>query len=302
MLKVQELTRFEWQTYIENSEYNSVFFQYWWGQVTEQHFAVKFRPLLMSTDAELKVLVPCYVTDVNFRIGFIGYGGPLPLYDMNVSCELDLYHRIMAHLKEYFNLPCIGFTSYVHNKWKYVKDDMQPFISNTTVMSLEKTEDFVFNQTISGNVRTAIRKAQKSNVSIRNITPDIVAQAYKLIIDTQRNNGAGYVTDYDFFTFLASSNSEYSKGFAAYIDDEMLGAAICLFSPKEAFHYLHGWNRVNMSTCFNQLLIWSMVQEAIKRKCIFFNMGESHYKSLLEAKRRWNGVEFPLIRFRNPEK
>lgn len=299
MLKVQELTSSEWQTYIENSDYNSVFFQFWWGNATEQHFSVKFKPLLMTTDADLKVLVPCYITDVNFRIGFIGYGGPLPLVYMNVNCEIDLYHRIMVQLKEYFNLPCIGFTSYVHTKWQKVEDYMQPFISNTTVVSLDETEDVVFSQTISGNVRTAIRKAKKSNVTIRDISPDLLPQAYKLIIDTQSSNGAGYVTDYDFFTFLALSNSEYSKGFAAYIDDEMLGAAICLFSPKEAFHYLHGWNRVNLSTCFNQLLIWSMMQEAIKRKCKFFNMGESHYKSLLEAKKRWNGVEVPLIRFRN---
>lgn len=299
MLKIQELTSSEWQSYIENSDYSSVFFQHWWGKATEKYFGVKFMPLLLSIDADLKVLVPCYIADSNFRIGFIGYGGPLPLSEMSVSCEVSLSYRIMDYLSKYFNLPCVGFTSYVHNKWQLVATDMQPFVSNTTIVSLEGTEDVIFNQVISGNVRTAIRKAQKSNVVIRHITPDLEAQAYKLIADTQHNNGAGYVTDYNFFTFLSSPDAKYSMGFAAYIGCEMHAAAVCLFSPKEAFHYLHGWNRVNMGSCFNQLLIWSMMQEAIKRKCMFFNMGESHYQSLLEAKMRWGGVEVPLIRFRN---
>jgi hypothetical protein len=249
----------------------------WMNCVTESFGGEKV--LLAYKD---KWLMNCFMGNPwskGFRIGSIGYGGPLPLKEDGGD-----FQEAVSAASEYLDKPFTGLTLYPSLKWEKAA-------SSTEIIPLKGSKDEVFQNTLSGNVRTAIRRC---DAECRELKPGEAEKAHLLLNETQKLVGASYQTPLKFFLDL--TQLEGVSVWGAFYNDEMLASSLLLTYGQKAFHLFHGWAKDKGRPGMNQALIWAMIQKSLSERCISFNLGESHSTTLREAKKRWGSVEYPLPR------
>ena len=295
-MKINLLNKTEWSMKLKLSPYRTVFHEYWWGKFTTEYLGGEFFPILVE-DENRQWLLPCYIgkpwsENDQVSIGGIGYGGPLPLYEINSpAIEGNRVSEILPEIAQYFKKNSIKATLYSDKSWSLIEDNRFQ-MSSTVKIPLIRSKDYMFENILTGNVRTAIRKAHKSDVVVRGInsSEDELAQSYNLLIDTQKRVNSKYVTDRKLFMSLAQNNNyQKSKCFVAIKDSRILATTILVWNDLEAFHLFHGWDKNYDSLCANQSILWEMINFAKVEKLESFNMGESHSENLLRAKLRWGG-------------
>ncbi len=296
-VKFSIISENQWTTLKKSSPYASPFQDYGWGMLTTKILGGSFSPVLAQIEG-LKWLVPLYKNNPwaskpnEYSIGGIGYGGPLPTHRLvDVGKELEYVIKIIAQLRLFINSDHIKAILYPSSVWEN-SESSKINLSKTCRIELANNTDTVFNKTLSGNARTAIRKSNKSAVIIREInilTLDEVKEAHLLLTKTQKKVHAQYLTDYDLFLSLSTTKLQtaVSKTFVAIYKGRIIGVASLIYDGNEAFHLFHGWDEEYKQLCSNQALIWHMLCFSVDRGIRLFNMGESHTDSLLKAKLRW---------------
>ncbi len=271
-----ELTAPEWDRAIQSSPYCSYFHQSCWIKTVCEHIGGTYR--LVVSDGWAYPLFFGEPWSETFRIGSIGYGGPLPLFAIK-SPELPS----LQPLVDLYQMPCSGLTAFPHSGWKEAN-------SETEILALQDPET-LFKKVLSGNVRTAIRRATGCLAQ----QLEEREEAYSLLVQTQERVEAGYITQKPFFMALCDlPGVELWGGFSE--SGALATMALLLIGEREAFHLFHGWNPEEQVIGLNQLLIWNMIQSAEKAACKTFNLGESHSPSLKKAKQRWGSHSFGIVR------
>jgi hypothetical protein len=233
-----------------------------------------------------------------FRVGAVGYGGPYPLH----QCATDALSSpgalasLLERTQEALGLKLAGGTTFpLKISWK---QDLLGQVSYTSCVSLPAADEEMFEKVISKNVRTAVRKAQKTGVVVQKLGEKDLFSAHELLTATQNRVGASYETPLKFLQSLHGMANPSVDFYGAFVNGVMCAFSGFLYGSSEAFHLFNGWDREFASLCPNQLLLWCGIKESISRQLATFNFGESHYKTLAEAKSRWGGHEVPLIRFK----
>ncbi len=228
-----------------------------------------------------------YDKDNKFSFSAIGYGGAVELSDTRcldregvaaVQLANHLEKAGKGHFYRSVGLPLPICTDNGENAFPKAETAVIPLAAN-----VEET----FSRILTGNVRTAIRKAQASGVTCRELGAQDIKPLHKLIVSTQTNVGSAYLTRLEFITSLFNLEQPDVKFFGAFVGDNLASGVILLADGEHAFHYLHGWNRDQSGLCVNQAVLWYAVAHAIRTGRHWFNMGASHTKPLLHAKLRW---------------
>lgn len=288
------ISKKQWNILKNASPYASPFQDYEWGSLTTKILGGNFYAVMARSNG-LKWIIPLYEGKPwvrkkgCYRIGGVGYGGPLPTHVVtDVNQELEYLYKIIDQLRVFVNADGIEWTLYPSKFW----DDTNISKTKTCRIQLGRGKDYIFNKVLSGNVRTAIRKSDKSGIIIREINVlnhDELKAAHYLLTKTQERVGSEYLTDYDLFLALSSLRSDLlqAKTFVAVFDKQIIGVATLIFDNNEAFHLFHGWDYNFKKVCSNQALIWGLICYSVDLNIQIFNMGESHTESLLKAKLRW---------------
>lgn len=206
--------------------------------------------------------------------------------------ELRNIEKIVAAIEHETKSTCSGLVTYPSRHWRDLGGSVA--LSYTRISSLRKSVDSTFSQTLTGNARTAVRKAISSGVRIRPISPAEIEQGHLLLCKTQERVGASYTTNPVFFEELCKSPS--TRAHVAEFEEQIIGVGLLLLGFGQGFHFLHGWNREYASLSANQLLIWRMIEDTVACGASLFNMGESHSPDLDKAKSRWGSEPVPILK------
>jgi hypothetical protein len=302
-MEINRLCDREWDQAVSKSPYRSFFHKsYWINAVCKQlgGHALLFK----SNFADNSWLCPVFAgtpwSSNGFRMGSIGYGGPLPLQEpKEMDEEAEHIGKIYTELERQLKLPCTGFCTYPNANWSCLDHHSNFYLTETEMIPLEgKSEADLFNKVITGNIRTSIRRAEKEGIYISLLEDSRLEEAGTLLRETQRMVGAGYSTPQTFLEQLFSDRRENGVEFWAAQDKNgvLLGMSIHLIYEPTSIHLFHGWRKDTPSLGTNQALIWEMVKSAIKHNCRHFNMGESHSASLKVAKQKWGTCTIPILR------
>jgi hypothetical protein len=301
---IEVIDNTSWDKYLSKANQSSPFQTYAWSKGIERILGGKFMPVY-AVIGQRSWLIPCYLgspwaTNDELRIGSIGYGGPLPIHEIeDISGEYIAIQDVLNGLSLKFNCSQVMATLYPRPGWGEL-NDRGLSLSETVIVPLSSTIETIFTLTLTGNTRTAIRKATKEGVVIREVNTENIEEcerAYKILRDTQVSVGSNYTTNRDLFFALARGETlGLTKVFISVVHDTITGVAVLVWNEHEAFHLFHGWDKAFAYSCANQALIWHMMKYAHELNVPVFNMGESHSDSLLAAKLRWGGRTVPVAR------
>ncbi|MBA4310659.1 MAG: hypothetical protein C0425_10040 [Chlorobiaceae bacterium] len=298
-MKVRLLNPLEWDKQLLMFPYRSAYQSFYWYDTVTRSLGGTFLPVCVDAN-KVTYAVPCFQGEPwskdGFHIGCVGYGGPVPMsFYLSGEQEMQDIKSIILSIESKFNLRCSGLTHYPKESIESI-DQCQV----THILSLDNDVQKLFDTVFSGNVRTSIRKAKKSGVIVQKLEDEVsIHTAWNLVKYTQKAVGSSYVTPFQFFKKLSEGirHNEYGSGlYGAFFEGQLIAASSVVWSPWEMAYYLNGWNREYAELCPNYLLIFHLIQEAINKKCHYFNFGESAYESLHIAKKRWGGSEYHVFR------
>lgn len=298
---LEKLSDENWDTLVSVSPYASFFHNsFWINSVCRLIGGISMK--ILASDNQRKWVIPIYFGlpwSSTFRIGSIGYGGPLPLYNaIEPTEERAKIEKIRSHLQKEFQLECSGITTFPWHCWNAISTKAKEELAETQIISLPTDEDYAFTKILSGNVRTAIRRAEGYLISLLDET--MGEEAYTLLQSTQLRVGSSYLTQKSFFLHLLKHRNEGVQVWGAFDrHNNLVAMSLLLLGQREAFHLFHGWDLNSKLPGLNQALIWEMIKSSIQKKCTSFNMGESHSPNLKNAKKRWGAKSCPILKIRD---
>lgn len=288
-IRITNLSEQEYRDAVDLSPYATPFHEYAFASLMGQYFNRRYTNVLARQNEREWVANVFTSSNDEAVTNIIGYGGPLPIeHPSDGRSELDGVTQVLGVIKKEVGARSVRALMYPSTFWP------GEWSSETCKISLTGGESHVFNNTLTGNARTAVRKSQKSGVEVRpvNLADDHeVTRSVEILNITQQQVGSTYRTDESLFRSLSQLNDQQVRGqtIVATKDAAIIGVATYLYNSRELFHLFHGWDREFAYTCSNQALIWNMVQAAINMDIPAINMGQSHTESLLRAKLRWGG-------------
>ena len=295
-IKMRSLDEPGWSRALKRSPYASPFHSWNWASLTCAHFGGSFRALQVDRGAYQKWLLPCYLDnqgESSFRVGFIGYGGPFPCHSlMPGEVGVETLGALLEAAEHHLGLRVTTCTTFPWAGWNRLE---LPCLL-TRRLPLEGSQRQLFRSLLSGNVRTAIRKAARLGVQVVSLASADVQDAYALLANSQSAVGSSYVTPRGFFEELCLPKPHERFILGARLQDELVAVGVFLLGGGECFHLFHGWSREHAPSCANQAMIWHAVRRALALGCSTFDMGASHSDSLARAKRRWGGFEASVLR------
>jgi hypothetical protein len=290
-----------WDELLMRSPYKSIFQTSFWKNSVCRFLGGEAR-MAYYKKANLQWLLPLYFGkpwSAGCHIGSMGYGGPLPLFEMESVKGLETaFLEMVQYIEQTFACKCTGARTFPWQGWRSYPAN-QGTLTETEMIPLALTKEQTFEEVLTGNVRTAVRRSVQEGVNVKHLPQEYLRVAIELLHDTQARVGASYKTPIKFLEHLWNHPnvefwSVFSKGGA------LTAMSVLLLYENTAFHLFHGWQKEEMPAGANQALIWEMVQSAIKRGCRFFNMGESHSASLKQAKQRWGTISYPILKLSMP--
>lgn len=234
---------------------------------------------------------PWQANDKMFTTSAVGYGGPLPLQSIRPdSEERKNIGSVLQAIEDQIDKSFSRGTLFPIPGWECMPENT---LTETMLIGLRPNVMETFDYVLSGNARTAVRKAENLGLQTQETKEEekIVA-AHNLISETQKYVGASYVTPLPLLKKILST--AHAKLHIVSINSKIICAGVLLEGKGHAFHWLHGWNREFADTCGNQLLIWSMIKACIYKGDLLFNMGACHSKSQRMAKEKWGAIAVPV--------
>jgi len=299
-MDIQYLDSETWNNYLEGSIYQTAFHNAFLIEAFVQELGGK-ATLCLVTEGSKAWLTPVFQGcpwnqgEEYFSTSSVGYGGPLAL------------HRIVDTYRERLEIQKCLQALEIHLKRNFYRGTLYPFpgwvgqindhISETLVIvQMNLNAAFTFGQIITGNARTAIRRAKKSGVTTKLVeTEKELDSAFQLILNTQRSVSANYATPYSLIQRLHVDKTLNAELRIAVVENDIVGAVMLLKHKIHSFHWLHGWDKSYGKFCGNQLLIWSMMQTCMNQGCPTLNLGASHTPEQKRAKERWGAVSMPIL-------
>lgn len=298
----------DWESLSADSPYSTPLHEFEWNNVTADCLGGEFYPYVVRKDNR-KWLVPIFkglngMRDDEALASGIGYGGPLPTehIELDGTSELESSVIILNEMRSALGLSALRASLYPAEFWPLNDTNAAVEFGSTCKVRVSHDLDDMFNNTLTGNARTAVRKSEKAGVKVRELGPEEIEdseEALRLLNDTQLRVGSNYQTDNALFKAINEFNGLQleAKTFVAEIDTLMVAMAYCIYNRKELFHMFNGWNRSFAKSCANQALQWHMLNHAAELQIPSYNMGESHTDDIRKAKLQWGGhiVRVPKI-------
>jgi len=234
MQELVKLNNQDWDLLLEHSPYSSVFSSSWWLE-TCVHILGGKRSLYRLRWGEVDWLLPVFCgapwAPEGFTLGAVGYGGPIPLEKKTLSL-LEL-SQLMQKTEEILGVNCHRITSPVG-----LIQGSPKLMTSTRIINLQYSWEEVEGR-FKTSVRTAIRKAEKSRVIVREVTHMELEEAHYLINETQKKVGAYYMTPKALLSEIRQSKCGNILG--AFYQGQLIACSVFLIHPRETFYLFNGW-------------------------------------------------------------
>lgn len=296
-----------WDELAATSPYVSYSHSSAWLELEAQELGGNYSLLLMKY-AGRQWLVPL-ITGVSwvhvgdFRVGGVGYGGPLPLQPVQDPLEeLKAVYTLLGALALREKL--LGrwsATLYPLEAWGRVKGLSCSYAHLVPLPSI--VEEMWAG--LGSGLRGKIRLAQERGVEIRCIEPNLseIEVVWHLLNDTQHRVGTVARPTPLMLLWELCRTYDWSRTFVALVDGQIVSAMVLVWdlAGREVFHWLHGWDRDGAygKSRANEALMWAVIQFAIERGFQVLNLGNAMGKpGLIRFKEQWGARPVPVARLK----
>lgn len=295
-MKLRQLSSQEWDARAASSPFASAFHGAWWLDLTVKCLGGAWQPWLLE-DGSSEYLLPLLQgspwSSEGFRLGGIGYGGPIPMADDRRLFAPGYLQAAMKAIETLQGKPCTALTTFPHELWSE-SESLQ--VQHTRILpSGGKTPETIFQKHFSVSVRTAIRKAERSGIRVERLEPTQIEKAHQLLKETQLRVGAAYTTPFELFSAICSRPTE-NLVLGAEHEGKLIATAVFLLHPNQCTYLFNGWDRSARELNANYALVWQGILLACERSCRSFNFGESHTSEIDRSKSKWGAERVPVIR------
>lgn len=278
----------EWNEYVENSQYGSVYHLIEWKEILEKTFGYKAYYLLAKDHKRVKGILPLlFIKSLLFgrylvSLPFVDFGGIIAddqqtsFLLIDKAIEIASKNRVnFVELRNYMKVESSKLLTRCHKV--------------TFILRLDSDPNYIWRYTLSQNVRNKIRKATKYlSVDFGN-DAFYIYQFYRVYTINMRNLGTPPYP-LDFFLHMCEILSDKIKVFVAKYKEKVISAKIVLFYKDTMYFIFHSSLRSYWKFAPNNFLYWAAIEYACKNGYKFCNMGRSTINSgPFVFKRQWGG-------------
>lgn len=291
-----------WNQAVKSSPDGVIYHTYEWLYVIEKSYGLEPKHLIVEENGTTNGIMPLFLLrsliwgNKLVSTPFCEYGGPCFLtQDNSITAELlsaieDIAAKSKARYLE-IRAPVLEFQNTLE-QYHFA----QPFNYSSFLIDLTKPPETIWKD-FAGRVRTAIRKAQKSN--IRLITAgriDQLKQFYSLYLINMKQLGSP-PHSYSFFENMWKTffNKNQLKLMLADYNGKLISSILAL-SYKNKIHW---WGSTSLPQYrdlnANSLLIWDLLETGKAEGYKWFDMGRTDPGSNVYVfKKAWGGEEVKL--------
>jgi GNAT acetyltransferase-like protein len=176
-------------------------------------------------------------------------------------------------------------------------------LTQTWVVDLRAGADAVWNQ-MEGRARTAVRKAEKAGVTVREATPSDLQTYYSLHQETYRRTGAvPHSKDYFAMIWDRFLSRGLARIWVAEHDGEPIAAENFGIYKKAAIYWTGAANSKSLDVEANSLLQWTAMQWMMRNGIEWYETGEAFpqfdngkNKGLSDFKKSFGGSMYPYFK------
>ena len=252
-----------------------------WGCMVAKNTGGRFAVFCVSVGPHtryLPVIIGGKLAPDGFASGAIGYGGALDdVAGMNLEIEDHL--QVVRAVEQFSGLPCL----------KLVTAPLEHAEVGrlTQLVDLPETQAMLWDH-VSGNVRTACRKARSAGLRSARLAAADISYAAALLTETQKRVGSPYQTSENFLADLIGADEQTAWGTGVKMGNQLLSVGIFVRRGTHAAYIFNGWDRTAAALCPNQLMLFAALADAAHAGVRTLDLGYSSHEALFKAKRRWN--------------
>ncbi|MGR0118345.1 polysaccharide biosynthesis protein [Bacillus halotolerans] len=260
-----------------------LFQSYDWGKLMEELPNTSFHPVKLTSDGGQVIYVPVFEQNGSLSGNMIGYGGVIS--DRPISFEW-----LQSEIKALFGKK-LSRLLLPHDQTPFIEETGEQWGEKTThILSLPDTFEELWTN-CSGKARTAVRYAEKKNVSVRLIGQESIHEFYDLYKAHIAAIGAAYMLSQDFFQRLHESLGRQVFWVGAFLENEMISSSIFLYDHSHFYYWQNVNSPAGKETQASYLLMRNALSFAIDKKLQWVDFGYSHSKEIARPKRYWGAEE-----------
>ena len=291
----------KWDYYVSLNKNATFYHQCGWKKVVEETYKHKSYYLLCENDVgDVKGILPLFLVRDLFQrkrlvsVPFAPYGG---VCSETEEVKTALINEAI-NLAEELDTGVLEFrlnNNTTHNNFSCIED------YSSFKLDLSFGTEYVWKN-VEKTIRTAIRKGEKNNLKFE-IEQDIaaIAELYEIYSKNMKALGTP-VHDYCFFTNIYKMFPHDVFIAKAKLDNKTISS---LFLLKFKDTLIYGWG--SSLTKFlkfapNNFIHWNSIKYGCEKGLSWYDFGRSPKNSgNFKFKKRWNGVEIPIISCFYPE-
>lgn len=291
-----------WNQIVRSSPDGVIYYTYEWLEVIEKSYSLQSKHLIFEENGVIIGVMPLFLLrsliwgNKLVSTPFCEYGGPCLLtQDSSIATELlsEIEDIAVESKAKYFEIRAPGLE--LQNTLRQYHFT-EPFNYSSFLIDLTKSEEALW-EAFEGRLRTAIKKAQKSNVRLISAAKiEQLKQFYYLYLISVKQLGSP-PHSYSFFENMwkAFFYKNQLKLLLADYNGKLI-ASILALSYKDKIHW---WGSTSLSEYryinANSLLIWDLLKSGGARGYKWFDTGRTDFGSgVYMFKKAWGGKEIKV--------
>ncbi len=266
----------KWEEIIALSENSYLFHTPAWAKVMEETYGYQVATRLYRAD-DSEILIPMMKIK---RYGFyyyrsmpLGYGGIFSASAPSAETLQKILRNIVGGRSPLLMILLPPFSDISTKGDSSIRVDL----GETHVLSLEQGFEYIWKERFVGETRTAVRKAQKSDVKILNENSlGNFRQFYKLYTETTKRWGYKKPpVPLRFYENLCKFASPHVQVRLAIKDGNTIGGQVCLYYGKTVFYMMSAFLKEYQSYRPVKLLMKDSIEQACNEGYKYYNFGAS---------------------------
>lgn len=292
-VKTKVKTR-QWNEFIKKNDSALIYHTPEWQKFLEETFGYKPYYLFLIDECDQIVgLLPLMLVKSRF------FGSRLSCLPFAHVCgylgDKKLKHVLVERAIEIYNN--LSNVNYLEIKDKIINKNFNSInVFLIHILELSPNVEEVWRKLDKGSVRWAIKKSQKSGVSVI-VTKDIndLRVFYELNCTSKKEKGVP-CHPWKFIRNLFIFLGKYTSLYAAKYEGELIAGGIMIFF-KDRVIYGYGASNPNYLKLYPyNAFIWKAIEDACLKGYKYFDFGRSSYsnRGLINFKKRWGTIEHKL--------
>jgi hypothetical protein len=294
-LKVFETPGREWDEFA--SRYTDlIFYQAAWSEVLRKGLGGQPLYFYLRGGGEIVAGLPGVL--LNFMMFKIFYAS-IPYG--NLIGENSYYPAFMELLEREFRKRGIDQVRITESPFSesYPQKDFKSILAKCSLLDLKRFDGGDVSEGYKGDIRRAVRKAQKNGLSIKGTTsPEEIKIFYRLYLSSMERNRTGAKYPFQWFLTLHDLLIRQGKADIRFaMKGEQYAAGVVLVYSSTSIHYFHnGSDPAQLENRPNDLIVDDMIREGVKEgKAMLDFMGsDPEDLNLLRFKEKWGSQSLDI--------